>query len=260
VGSVTSFVAVTPNILGQAAGELTSIGSALSAANAVAAAPTIGFVAPGADEVSAAITALLGTHAQEYQALSAKAADFHSQFVNSLNTGAGSYVNTEIANARAAAAFGSGGTAQSLESDILSGLIGEVPGVPEVEIALDAAGPAVVALPVLVHQTGFVNAVQTGNLGAAMAAIRSPAVQQAALYGQETVSLPLPGSVAGVQSVALNVPFGGVYAPIQPITVTVSTTQTPPTTVPIPGLQVGGIVPGLETGGPALLLSLLFAL
>jgi hypothetical protein len=93
-----------------------------------------------------------------------------------------------------------------------------------------------------------------------MAAIRSPAVQQAALYGQETVSLPLPGSVAGVQSVALNVPFGGVYAPIQPITVTVSTTQTPPTTVPIPGLQVGGIVPGLETGGPALLLSLLFAL
>jgi PE family len=254
-----SFVTVAPDILGQAAGELESIGSALSAANVMAAAPTMGVVAPGADEVSAAITALLGTHAQEYQALSAKAADFHSQFVNLLNTGTGSYVSTEIASARAAAAFGGGfgGTAQSLESDILSGLISAVPGVPEVQIALDAAGPAVVALPVLVHQTGFVNALQTGNLGAAMAAIRSPVVQQAALYGQETVSLPLPGSVSGVQSVALNVPFGGVYAPIQPITVTVSTTQTPPMTVPIPGLQVGGIVPGLQTGGPELLLSLL---
>jgi hypothetical protein len=250
-----SFVTVAPNILGQAAGELESIGSALSAANVVAAAQTMGVLAPGADEVSAAITALLGTHAQEYQTLSAKAADFHSQFVNLLNTGTGSYVSTEIANARAAAAFGGGfgGTAQSLESDILSELIGAIPGVSEAQIALDAAGPVVVALPVLVHQTGFVNALQTGNLGAAVAALRSPAVQQAALYGQETVSLPLPGSVSGVQSVALNIPFGGVLAPVQPITVTVTTTGNPPITFPIPGLEVGGIVAGLEATGSGLL-------
>jgi len=254
-----SFVTVAPDIVGQAAGELDSIGSALSTANAVAAASTTRVMAPGADQVSAAIAAVMGTHAQEYQALSAQAADFHSQFVNLLNAGTGSYVSTEIANARAAAAFGggSGGIAQSLGGGILSGLIGGIPGVPEAELALDAAGPAVVALPVLEQQTGFFNALQTGNLGAATAALSSPAVRQAALYGQDTVSVPLPGSVSGVQSVALNVPFGGVFAPIEPVSVTVTTAGNLPFTVPIPGIEVGGIIPGLETAGPSLLLSLL---
>jgi PE family len=34
----------------------------------------------GADEVSTAIAALFGAHAQEFQALSAQASAFHSQF------------------------------------------------------------------------------------------------------------------------------------------------------------------------------------
>jgi hypothetical protein len=108
--------------------------------------------------------------------------------------------------------------------------------VSELELAVVAAGPAVVALPALEHQTGFVNALQTGNLGAATAALTSPVVQQAALYGQKTVSVPLTGSVSGVQSVALSVPFGGVLAPVQPLTVSVTTTGSPPITVPLPGL------------------------
>ena len=250
-----SFVSVVPDFVAQAAGKLEGLGSSLSAANA-AAATTTAVVAPGADQVSAAITALLGTHAEEYQAVSAQAADFHSQFVNLLNAGTGSYVSTEIANARAAAAFagGSGGTAESLRSFILAELVTGIPGVPEAEVALDAAGPAVVALPVLEQQTGFVNFLQTGNLGAVTAALSSPAVQQAALYGQETVSVPLPGSVSGVQSLALNVPFGGVFAPLQPVTVSVTTTGNPPINVPIPGIEVGGLVSGLETAGPSLLL------
>jgi hypothetical protein len=103
-----SFVSVTPDVVGQAAGELDSIGSALSAAHAAAAASTTGIVAPGADAVSAAVAALLGTHAEEYQAVGAQAADFHSQFVSLLNAGTGSYVSTELANARSAAAFGGG--------------------------------------------------------------------------------------------------------------------------------------------------------
>jgi hypothetical protein len=250
-----SFVSVTPDVVGQAVGELDSIGLALSAANAAAAASTTGIVAPGADAVSAAVAALLGTHAEEYQAVGAQAADFHSQFVSLLNAGTGSYVSTELANARSAAAFGGG------SGGALSLLTGSVPGVPEVELAVAATGPAVVALPVLEHQTGFVNALQTGNLGAATAALRSPVVQQAALHGQQTVSVPLPGSVSGVQSAALNVPFGGVLAPVQPLTVSVTTTGSPPITVPLPGLQTGGIIPWLQADGPDLLLSLaLFAL
>jgi hypothetical protein len=250
-----SFVGVVPDIVAQAAGELESLGSTLSAANAAAAAPTIGVAAPAADEVSAAIATLLSTHAQEFQALSAQAATFHSQFANLLNAGAGSYISTEIANTLAAGA--SGGIAQSIGDDILSELVSNLPGVDDIQLALDAAGPAVVALPVLEHQTAFVNALQTGNLGAATAALNSPAVQQAALYGQETVSVSLPGSVSGVPSVTLNVPFGGVLAPIQPITVTVTTAGNPPITVPIPGTGVGGIIPGVQTDGPSLLLELL---
>jgi len=95
-----SFATVVPEFVGQAAADLEGIGSALSSANAAAAAPTTGVIAPGADEVSLAITALLGTHARQYQALSAQAATFHSQFVSMLNAGAGSYVGTEVANAK----------------------------------------------------------------------------------------------------------------------------------------------------------------
>jgi hypothetical protein len=249
-----SFVSVTPDVVGQAAGEFDSIGSALSAANAAAAASTTGIVAPGADAVSAAVAALLGAHAEEYQAVGAQAADFHSQFVSLLNAGTGSYVSAEVANARGVAALGGG------SGGVLSYLTGSIPGVSEAELAVVAAGPAVVALPVLEHQTGFVNALQTGNLGAATAALRSPVVQQAALYGQKTVSVRLPGSVSGVQSVALNVPFGGVLAPVQPLTVSVTSTGSPPFNVPIPGLETGGLIPWLHADGPDLLLSLaLFA-
>jgi len=93
-----SFLTVAPEFVGQAAADLEGIGSELSTANAEAAAATTGVLAPGADEVSLAITAMFGTHAREYQALSAQAATFHSQFVSTLNAGADSYVSTEVAN------------------------------------------------------------------------------------------------------------------------------------------------------------------
>jgi PE family len=50
---------------------LADIGSAMSSANSAAAAPTTQLVAAGADEVSAAVAAVFGTHAKGYQALSA---------------------------------------------------------------------------------------------------------------------------------------------------------------------------------------------
>jgi PPE-repeat protein len=46
--------------------------------------PTTAIVAPAADEVSAAISALFGAHGAAYQAVTAQAAAFHAQFVAAL--------------------------------------------------------------------------------------------------------------------------------------------------------------------------------
>ena len=72
-----SFVIAAPEFLTAAATDLANIGSTIGAANAAAAAPTTSLLAAGADEVSAAVAALFGGHAQSYQALSAQAAAFH---------------------------------------------------------------------------------------------------------------------------------------------------------------------------------------
>ena len=66
-----SFVNVAPETVSSSAGDLDGIRSALSAANAAAEPPTTGIAPPAMDQVSAAITAALGTHALEYQAVSA---------------------------------------------------------------------------------------------------------------------------------------------------------------------------------------------
>ncbi|CKT36516.1 pe_pgrs 33 [Mycobacterium tuberculosis] len=87
-----SFLIASPEALAATATYLTGIGSAISAANAVAAAPTTEILAAGTDEVSTAISALFGAHAQAYQALSAHVAAFHDQFVHTLTAGAGSYM------------------------------------------------------------------------------------------------------------------------------------------------------------------------
>jgi len=72
-----------------------SIGSALNAANLAAAVPTTGLAAAAADEVSAAVAALLAKYGQEYQALGARASAFGQQFWQALSAGAGSYVAAE---------------------------------------------------------------------------------------------------------------------------------------------------------------------
>lgn len=95
-----SLLSVAPDMVSAASGNLQNLASALRSANAAAAAQTTAVVAPAADEVSAAITALFGSHAQEFQAVSAQAAAFHDAFVNGLNGGAAQYVSTELANAQ----------------------------------------------------------------------------------------------------------------------------------------------------------------
>jgi hypothetical protein len=97
-----SYVTTQPEMLSAAAGDLHSIGSAVSAGNAAAAAPTTGVVPAAADEVSALTAAQFAAHAQMYQDFSAQAAAIHQQFVATLATSAGSYQATEAANAAAA--------------------------------------------------------------------------------------------------------------------------------------------------------------
>ena len=96
-----SFVTTEPAMLTAAAGNLQGIGSAVSAQNAAAAAPTTGVTPAAADEVSALTAAQFAAHAQMYQAVSAQAAAIHQQFVTTMGASAGSYAATEAANATA---------------------------------------------------------------------------------------------------------------------------------------------------------------
>jgi PE family len=95
-----SFVTAATGMMEAAAQDLAGIGSTVGEATASAAAPTTGIAAAGADEVSAIIAQLFGGHGQQFQALAARAAAFHEQFVNLLNSGANSYLTTEVANAQ----------------------------------------------------------------------------------------------------------------------------------------------------------------
>src|ERR1700722_6196991 len=110
-----SYGSAAPDVIAAATTDLANIGSTIKAANAVAALPTTGLAAAGADEVSAAVGALFGSHAQAYQALSAQAAAFHDRFVQALTAGAGSYASAEAANAAAFTA----NPVQTVQQDLL---------------------------------------------------------------------------------------------------------------------------------------------
>src|SRR5271166_2036913 len=94
-----AYVIAAPEMVAAAATDLAAIGSNVSAAHEVAAAPTVAVVPAAADEVSAGIAHLFSQHAQGYQAQAAQAAALHEQFVQHLTAGAGSYAATEAANA-----------------------------------------------------------------------------------------------------------------------------------------------------------------
>jgi hypothetical protein len=129
-----SYVTVVPEAMTAAASDLANLGSTISEAHTAAAASTTSVVAAAQDEVSTAIAALFSSHAQQFQALSAKAAAFHDQFVHALTGGAASYVEADAANmlrlmaghhaaASAAAALSNAAAATSAEDGDFIGLI-----------------------------------------------------------------------------------------------------------------------------------------
>src|ERR1700704_3225661 len=108
--NMSSYLIATPEAFAAASSDLTGIGSAIRAANAAAAGSTTQVLAAAGDEVSGAISALFGSYAQQYQALSAQTALFHDQFVQALSSGGLMYAATEAANAS---------PLQTLEQDLL---------------------------------------------------------------------------------------------------------------------------------------------
>lgn len=70
-------------------------------------------MAAGADEVSAAVAAHFARQGQQFHAVNLQAGAFHQQFVRALNSGVGSYLASEAANAS---------PLQAVEQDALSAL------------------------------------------------------------------------------------------------------------------------------------------
>jgi len=97
-----SFVTTQPEALAAAAPNLQSIGSALGAQNAAAAAPTTGVVPAAADEVSALTAAQFAAHGAMYQAVGAQVEAIQQLFASTLTISSGAYAATEAANALAA--------------------------------------------------------------------------------------------------------------------------------------------------------------
>lgn len=106
-----SVLTVTPEVVSVAAGDLSGIGSTISEANVVAAAPTLGVVAPAGDSVSAELAALFGGHAETYQAVSAQGQVIHQEFVNALSASSTAYARAE---ADSASGLGKGHAAEGL--------------------------------------------------------------------------------------------------------------------------------------------------
>jgi len=115
-----SFVTTQPEALAYAAGKLQTLGSAMAAESAAAAAPTTGVVPAAAEEVSALQAAIFGAYGSLYQSVNAQAATIHELFVHTLGASAGSYAAAESANsattasplsARIAGLLGSAGNA-----------------------------------------------------------------------------------------------------------------------------------------------------
>ncbi len=90
---------VAPESLITASHDLAAIGSDLDFAHLRAAAPTTNIASAASDEVSTAIAGLFGSHAEEFQQVSAQAAAFHEQFARNLAGGANAYASAEASNA-----------------------------------------------------------------------------------------------------------------------------------------------------------------
>jgi PE family len=93
-----SYVSVVPEFVSDAARQLSDIESAISDANAAAAAYTTSMVAAGEDEVSTNIAAILRAQALAWEEYAARVAAARQDFNQVLGWGADAYAAAEAAN------------------------------------------------------------------------------------------------------------------------------------------------------------------
>lgn len=91
-----SYVIAAPEELATAARNLANISVTINAANANAILATTEVISPGADAVSAAITALINSHGLGYQSISQQTTAFHDRFMQTVNAAAASYTTTDL--------------------------------------------------------------------------------------------------------------------------------------------------------------------
>lgn len=92
-----------------------------------------------------------------------------------------------------------------------------------VAFLVSGAGSALVAgFSVYDSVNSFASSLQSGNvLGAVQAFIEGgPRLTNALLFGQRTFSLPVPLGAGTADPALLNITFGGLFAPLQPVTLT----------------------------------------
>lgn len=86
---------VAPELITNTATRVENLGSMIRAANAAAAAPTMGLLPAGADDISAVVSEMFAEYGSAYQALGAQAAEFHEQLVERYGWASRLYADTE---------------------------------------------------------------------------------------------------------------------------------------------------------------------
>ncbi|MGA9493440.1 MAG: PE domain-containing protein [Mycobacterium sp.] len=120
-----SFVTTRPEALTAAASALQTLGTSMTDQNAAAAVPTTGVVPAAADPVSALQAAQFSAYGAWYQQVSAQAAAIQQMLVNTLDSSAGSYGETEGANQTATGSASlSGATTSAATSSTTGAAIG----------------------------------------------------------------------------------------------------------------------------------------
>ncbi|OBK13605.1 PE family protein [Mycobacterium asiaticum] len=109
-------MSAVPELIEAAATDLAGLRSTISQATESATAATTSVLPAAADEVSALVAQLFGSHGQDFLATSARAAAFHDEFVNLLSGGAGQYAAAETAAQALLGGTAAGAPAQSIAS------------------------------------------------------------------------------------------------------------------------------------------------
>lgn len=139
-----SFVLVAPEALATAASNVADMGSTIKSATAAAHTNTL--AAAAADEVSTQIAALFSAHGLEFQQVSAQAAAFHEQFVQTLTAGANAYTAAETSTTQTLSSSGAGAST-ALGSIFSNAALAPTGGPAAMANAAAASGPYLPYLP-----------------------------------------------------------------------------------------------------------------